>query len=632
MLQAINDRIKGIVGGIIVFLLSITFMSWGIQEYLTGAQEKFAASVNDSEISIREFEQAVSNQRQRYQEIFGGQLPIEEQVIKQQTLDKLVMQRVLEQATQASGYRIPDKMLAEEIRAVSTFQQDGKFVEGLYRQMLESQNMSTAEFEQLYRRDLMRMQLTNGISNTGIVPEFMLQNYNRYMNQLRDVSYVVFSDSRYAPEITVAADDMQDFYNEHQDRYQHPEQVKVSYVELRAEDVAVDAPVDEEQLRRLYDEYVASLAGTEQRKARHILIKLDAADSEQLKADKKKQAEDILLQLRSGKSFAELAKQYSNDSGSAAKGGDLGWVAKGMMVPAFEQALFALNKNAISDIVTSEFGYHIIQAEDIKAEQPASFADKKSELKRSAQQQEIDNLFYERSERIATLAYENDQSLQPVADALGMSIKQSDWFSVMAGQGVAMADAVRKAAFSEAVLKEGRNSEIIELEKNHIVVLRVAEHQPAKARALEEVRAQVEQSIKMARAKSMAQAASLQALADVQGGKSLDAIAAAQRVEFKKAGSIKRTAQNVDRRVLQAAFSMDKPQAGKASYDTVELDNGVALVALSAVTEGQVAASPEELQAAARMLNVDTSTREMLAVMNYLKSQANVVISKDAMN
>jgi peptidyl-prolyl cis-trans isomerase D len=628
MLQAINDRIKGIVGGVIIFLISITFMSWGIQEYLTSAQEKFAAKIGDTEVSMREFENAVSNQRQRYQEMFNGQVPFDDQSLKKQVLDKLVMQRVLEQAVVGEGYRIPDKMLGEEIRNMAPFQQDGKFVEGLYRSTLESQNMSAAEFEQLVRRDLMRMQLTNGVNKSTVVPDAAIQTFDRYQNQTRDVSYLLFSSARYAAEVGITPDEVQSYYNEHLDRYQYPEQVKIAYVELRADDIKTDAPVDEEQLHRLYDEYVAGLSATEQRKARHILIGLGASDNDQARADKKKKAEDILAQLRKGKPFAELAKQHSQDPGSAEKGGDLGWVSKGMMVPAFEQALFALKKNEISDIVTSEFGYHIIQAEDIKSAQPASFADKKAELLRSAQQQDIDNLFYERSERIATLAYENDQSLQPVADALGLTIKQTDWFNTMAGPGMAMADAVRKAAFSESVLKEGRNSEVIELDKNHIVVLRVAEHQPAKPRSLDEVRTMVELSLKAEKAKSRIQAASLQALADIQSGKTAESIATEQRVELKKAGSVTRTAAGVDRRILQAAFSMNKPD-GKASYDTVELADGIALVAVHAVAEGQLSTQPEALQAAARNLSADIAARELLSVMNYLKSESDVVIGKD---
>ena len=398
MLQTINDRLKGIVGGIIVFFLSITFASWGIQEYLTGSKEKYAASINGTEISAREYEDAVSKQRQRYQSMFGANMPTDiafEEKMKQQVLDQLVLQRVLSQEVESANYRIPDQLLAEKIRTIEAFQVDGKFASATFQQIIGSQGMSILDFEQLYRRDLMALQSQNGITRTVALGNMALQSYDQLQHQVRDVSYVAFSHAKILSDITLTDDEIQKYFTEHQDGYQHPEQASISYLELKADDLTVSAAIDEEQLRRQYDEYVAGLSGSNERKAKHILILLDSAATAQVKADAKNKVDQIFAQLKSGKSFSDLAKQYSDDAVSAKQGGDLGWISKGMTEAAFEQKLFAMNKpGEISDVVETNFGYHIIQLDEIKSAQVEPFETKKAQLVKAAQQQEVDNLFY----------------------------------------------------------------------------------------------------------------------------------------------------------------------------------------------------------------------------------------------
>lgn len=633
MLQAINDRLKGIVGGVIVFLLSITFASWGIQEYLTGGKEKYAASVNGTEISAREYENAVDKQRQRYQSLFGANMPTDaafEQKMKQQVLDQLVLQRVLGQTVESADFRISDQQLIDKIREIEAFQQDGKFAAATFQQILGAQNMSVEDFYQLYRRDLMALQLQKGITSSVVIGKTSLQTYDALQHQSRDVSYVSFNHAKVVADISVTDDEVNKYFIEHQAGYQHPEQASISYLELSADNINVAATVDEEQLRRQYAEYVAGLAASDERRARHILIQLDPAAPADVKAQAKKKIEDILAQLKSGKSFAGLAQQYSDDTESASKGGDLGWIGKGMTESAFEQKLFAMNRpGEISDIVATAFGYHIIQLDEIKSAKVDSFEIRKAQLVKAAQQQEIDNLFYERSEQLATLAYENDQSLLPAADALGLKIQNTAMFTRSGGTGIAANESIRKAVFSDVVLKEGRNSEVIELGKNHVVVLRINEHQPAKPMTLEEVKPFVEMAVKAEKARQKVMATALQALADVRAGKSLEVIAREQGGELKKLGSIQRKFEGADKRVVEAAFRLDKPAAGQVSYDTVEAQNGVALVAVLAVSTQAQEARPEELQAAGSLLEGDLAEQEMTAVLNYLKSQSDIVIGKD---
>ena len=634
MLQSINDKAKGILGWIIIAFISVPFALWGIQEYIGGAPERFAAKINDHEISIRDYEQALARDRQRLQSMFGGNLPTDaafEKSMKERVINQLVARNVLEQRVIGAGYRISNKALARKIQTMEAFQQDGKFASASYQQILNAQGMSVSQFEHLYRNDLVVQQLQDGVTKSSIVGKSTVEQINKLLQQTRDISYLIFKASSYTPDVSVTDEEIQQYYNENQDRYMHPEQVSISYVELKTDDltVDVDVPVDEEALRRQYDEYLASLADKEQRKARHILVQLSDSADEATRAEKKQKIEDALSQLKSGASFDKLAKTISEDPGSASKAGDLGWVTKGMMVPAFEEALFKLKKGEISDVVKSSFGYHIIKLEDVKGSRPESFASKKEALLKELKQDEISNLFYERSELMATLAYENDDTLQVVADDMGLKIKQSKLFTRVSGQGIANNKAVRDAAFDSSILQNGHNSDVIELAKNHILVLRLDEHKAAKPKTLDEVRTIVEISLKSSKAKQQAQAAALQALADLQQGKSMDELATDKHAELKKLGSVKRDYTGADVDVIRAAFQMVKPVNSKKSYKSVELHDGIAVVSVNAVNESSAEAKGEDLLAIEKQLEADVSNQEMSSILDYLESQSEIIKAKE---
>lgn len=630
MLQAINDRAKGVIGWIVIALISVPFALWGIQEYVGGGQESFAAKVNDVEISVREFDQAVSRQRQRLSEMFGGQLPegaAFDKQIKQQVLDQLITRQILEQMALDSGFRVSDKMLSEKIQSMEVFQQDGKFEGKTYKALLGSQGMSVTGFEHLMRRDLLVQQVQDGLVGSVIVGKNALEQLGRLQEQTRDVSYLLYKHNSYLSDITLTDTELQQYFDENQSRYMHPEQVRISYVELKSADLKVDVPVDEESLRRQYDEYVASLADQEQRKAKHILIQLDEAADTATQQAKKALAESVLKKLDAGESFEDLAKSVSEDPGSSTQGGDLGWVSKGMMVPAFEEALYQLQTGEISELVKTGFGFHIIKLEEVKGATPESFEKKKSELVAELRQNEIDNQFYERSELMATTAYENDNSLQPVADTLGLEVKQSTLFTRTSGLGVAKEKKIRDVAFQASVIKEGRNSDVIELEKNHIIVLRVDEHVPSKPKTLEEVRPQLEASLKLDNARLKAKEASLQTLADLQQGKSL--VDLTQRyTEMNALGSIKRDFKDAHPQIVKTAFQMPKPE-GQAAYETVELADAVAVIILAKVANAKDAGTAESLKAIEQQIESSIANQELTAVIEYLKSQSDITIAND---
>ncbi len=621
MLQTIHDKSKGILGIVIVILIGATFALWGIGDYLGGATQKPAAIVDGEEISQAEFDQGMARQRQRLEQMFQGQIPdspVFEQQMKQQVIDQLVTQRVLLKMTQDQGYRVADQVLAARIKQMEAFQQEGVFAKDYYQTIVESQGMSVKEFENLFRKDLTIQQLQDAIMGSAFVSNTELNLINQLQQQTRDIRYLEFSSQSYFKNIDVSDEEMQTYYDNNAFRYMHPETISVDYVELKGGELAEDIPVDEEAVRRLYDDYVASLAGREQRKASHILVA--SADEN---AEKEALAKSLLDRIRAGESFAELAKQSSEDPGSAQKGGDLGWVSKGMMVAPFEAALYKLNKGAVSDVVKSQFGYHIIKLDEIKSEKPASFEAKQAELTRQFKEQLIEDRFYEKSELMATTAYENDQSLQEVADVLDLPIKTSQAFARGAGKGIAENEKVRKAAFDASVKSEGRNSDIIEMDKNHALVLRINTHTPAKQKTLDEVKAVISSTLKAEKASQMAQEAAQGVLQKINAGEGLDSHASSEHAKLMKPGKISRDSQDVSRQLISAVFSMPKP-ADKPVYQVVSLATGAAVVELTAVQSPQEG-TPEQLQALASQLANTTANRDMTAVIDHLKSQADIV-------
>ncbi len=623
MLQSIHDKTKGILGIVIVVLIGATFALWGIGDYLSGAKEKAAARVDGVEISQSEFEQGLTMQRQRLEQMFQGELPdspLFQEQIKKQVLDQLITQRVLQKVTGEQGYRVPDQVLAERIRNIEAFQQDGVFAKDVYQAVVTSQGRGIKEFENLYRNDLAIQQLQDAVMRSSIVGQKELNILNQLQQQGRDINYLQFDSSVYLQNIDVSESEITDYYDRNNARYMNPETVSISYVELKGSEMDADIPVDEEAVRRLYDEYVASLASREQRKASHILVAVPADADEATLNEKQGKLQGLLDRINKGESFAAVAKEASEDPGSASSGGDLGWVSKGMMVPEFESALFKLKKGEISGVVKSSFGLHIIKLDEIKQEDVVSLEQKRPELEAQYKAQLVEDRFYEKSELMATTAYENDQSLQAVADAIGQPIKTAGPFSRAMGQGVAANEKVRKAAFTSEVLSEGRNSDIIEMGKNHALVLRIDKRTEASLKPLDEVKAQISAVLRAEKAQQKAMAAALESLARLQAGDSMES----QQAKLVKVGKITREDSSVNPQIIETAFTMPKP-GDKPAYQVVELATGAAVIELKSVTRPPEA-SMQQMVELGTQFNNELARRDMEAVINYLKSESDIVI------
>ena len=583
MLQAINDRIKGWLGIAVVVLIGLPFALWGIQSYFDDSGPRYAAKVNNQEISANEYERSVSLQRQALLRQYGGQLPIEEKDLRERTLTQLINQRLLEGVTFDDGYRISDTVLSGKIKQMFTV--DGAFDRLRFESSVAAMNMSVPMYEQALRNELRTKQMQSAIVSSSFMTREEANKLAALDEQTRDITVLTFNIEHFSTAKKPSEEEIKQYYEENVSRFMMPETVKVDYVEIKSEDLSAGLEVDELQIKKMYEDYVASIRGREERKARHILLTVAADAGEEVKVAAREKIEALKKELDGGADFSELAKANSQDPGSATNGGDLGWVASGEMVKPFEQALFDLKKGAISDVVQSQFGFHIIKLDDIRSEPVESLESKRPGLEEELKADTVASMFYDISERLASTAYENPDSLDTVVEELGLTINTSKFFTRAKGEGIAASESVRDAAFSPLVLEQGANSDIVEISPEHVIVLRLNERIPSKAVPLELVKSKIENILKVKNGHEQTKAAALEVKSRIEAGEAIDSLKAEGiTVDVITSLGRKDKSKVSDPSILHDAFDITLGEGTGPTVREVDLITGdVALVVLDKV-------------------------------------------------
>lgn len=627
MLHFIRERAQSWFAWVIVMMIIIPFALWGVNQYAGGGGEIVVASVNGVDISQRQLQIAHLKQRQRLQDALGDNFRPElfpEERMKQQLLQELIEKELLVTTAGKAGFRVGNEQLADTIRNIPSLQDNGSFSNAAYEAALRRQGMTPGMFEQNMRRDLVAQQYYEGITETGFVTQREIEAYAKLRNQKRDIGYMVIPVSQYEGDVSVDDKEIASFYEENRDRFRVPEQVGIRYIELNAADIAAGISVSEEELRSRYDSQAMNYRTQEERHARHILIQLDeGANAEAVTA-----AEKTLLDLREraekGESFAELAREYSQDPGSAQEGGDLGFFGKGIMDPAFEQAAFALNEGEVSQPVRSAFGVHLILLEAIRPSETKSFEAVRGELLAELRRDRAEQLYYDKADALSNLTYEHPDTLELAAQELGLEIKTTGLFARNAGKGIAADPKVNGAAFSEEVLLRGNNSEALEVGKNHLVVLRLNEHQPEMVRPLDEVKDAVVNILTRNKARAKADEVAAMQRDRLVAGEEPEVVAQALNVEWQRV-EITRIDTQIDPLIIDKAFSMLRPEEGKPRADQAQTSNGdKALIVLYSVKEGEL--QPEQVESFRAQLQRSVSDADFTAVLGALKAKADISI------
>lgn len=583
MLQNFRDRIRTSpwLGYGIVIAIAIPFALLGIEAYVQGGGGDAAAEVNGTPIENMHVERQVSQRRAQLREQFGGELPnmFSEGMLREQVLDQLIMQEVLRQAATDARMRIGSDRLAARIRQQEYFQQDGQFNRELYRQTLRQAGLTPERYESQMRQAFRIEQLRDGITATAFALPGEARQAAQLQRQERRVSVLEYPEARAEQAITISPQDVRAYYEENRDRFQTPPQVRVAYLELDPEAVASDVEVTEDELRNAYRRQQQQREQEAERRAAHLLIEvLDGATEAEVNAARE-EAERLRDRLQNGEAdFAALAREHSDDPGSAAQGGNLGFVGRGTMVAPFERALFELEEpGAVSQPVRTGYGFHLIKLLEARDGDGAeSFADAREQIEQQLRRRKAEGLFRDRAEVLRNTAYENPGSLTPAAEATGLEVQRSDWFSRRHGDGIADAEAVRQAAFNGDVREQGVNSGLLELGNRRVAVLRVIEEQPAQAKPLDAVRDEVRARLRQQRIERLFDEWSDSVASQLDQG-TAPADLAGDRADYRDLGWIRRD-DGSDAVIASAAFDLPPPNGDAVARQSVSVESGRAMV------------------------------------------------------
>ncbi|MCU8009265.1 SurA N-terminal domain-containing protein [Shewanella sp. SM87] len=616
MLEKIRDGSQGVIAKGILVLVILSFAFAGVSSYLGSTTDVPAAEVNGDKITKAELEQAYQSERSRMEQQLGemfAALSADEkylQSIKQSVLERLVADKLIDQAAKAIGLRVSDEQIVAAMRAEPAFQTDGKFDNDRYQAILRQLGYQPQTFRDMMRVDMTRRQLTAALVGTEFVLPGEAKQLAELQGQTRDVRYVIVDSAPFLATAVVTDEQVKNYYDANQGQFMSPEMVSLEYVELNAADFAKNNPVSDEEAQTYYEEHKAQYVSNEKRLAAHILV-MPGNDEAAAKA----KAEDLAKQLDSGADFADLAKANSDDTLSAEQGGKLDWFEPGVMDPAFDAALFALNKGQHSAVVKTDFGFHIIKLLDVQSGATVPFADVKAKIVAQLQDKKAVDQFYSLQSKLADTSYEVPDTLSETAKAVGVDVKTTALFSRDNAPAELNKPDLVKAAFSETVMLKGLNSEVIELEPNHVVVIRAKEHHDAGTLALAEVKANITERLKQDQANEAARAKAQELMAQVKAG--------ATDLGLVSKAKLGRGAQDVDAAIVGKAFQMPTPSTTPV-VDTVGLANGYAVVALDKVNAAE-GVSDELVNALKQRLNAQYSEADYRGLIDSLKANAKVL-------
>ncbi|WP_273858956.1 peptidylprolyl isomerase [Photobacterium sp. GSS17] len=622
MMERMREGANSIWVKIILGLIILSFVFAGVGSYLAGSGNQFAAKVDGQEISQREFETAYQNERNRMQSQLGDYFstlmgdPAYVQQFRRNVLDRMVNDLLIQQRAEELGMRISDAQVRQTILSMPEFQRDGAFDNEQYNMLLRRAGMTPDMFAESMRTDLLRQQFLIAIQGSDFALSNELTALTKLEQQQRDIRTLTLNVAEFTKNVDVSDDEAKAFYEQNPQMYMRPDQVKAAYIELSGDNLKNTLTVSDEDAKAYYEEHKSKFGTAEQRLARHILVQGKGSEA-------KAKAEQLLAQLKSGADFAELAKTSSDDTFSGQEGGKLDWFERGVMDPAFEEAAFALQKGDISDVVESDFGYHIIKLDDIKAPQVKAFADVRDEILAEVREQRAAEAFYDLQTALAEKAFEMPDSLEDAAEAVNAKVQTTDFISQSDAPGVLANPAVLQALFSPEVREDGLNSDVIEVGPEHIVVVRVNDSRDEMVLPFEDVSEKVKQQLAVQKGEEQAQAKADALLASLRDGKT--EMLAEDGLAFSASKTISRMGE--DRMIAQEAFALAKPQDGKSVYGvTRDAEGNILLIALDKVIEADVSSVATNNQLATQLEQM-LAQQDVMATLQVLRDTSEVSYS-----
>ncbi|MBC3868813.1 SurA N-terminal domain-containing protein [Undibacterium oligocarboniphilum] len=618
---------------LLLLIIFPSFAFFGIESYTRSqaASGSTVATVAGQSISQQELDAALRDQLERFRQSYGPQFDpkmMNTPEVRQGVLDELVARKAVSAEIRASKIAISDQMLQKQILSIpGLLKADGGFDKEKYLNYLASQGMNQAIFDQRLRQDLSVEQLTGAIQNTGFIPETVAERVAMIGEQEREIQALTFKPADFTAQVKVTDEMIKSYYEKNAAQFEIPETVKAEYVVLNQDALLAQLSASDSEIAEFYKNNSKSYSVDEQRRASHILIavKKDASDADKAKA--KAKAESLLTEVRKNpSSFAKLAKENSQDPGSAERGGDLDFFGKGAMVKPFEDVAYKLQKGEISDVVQSDFGYHIIQVTDIRAASVKPLEEVKGQIAADIKKQKAAKAYAEAAETFGNTVYEQSDSLKAVADKLKLKIEVVDGLTRQGSSGLPPAAPVNntkllKALFSDDAIKKKHNTEAIEVAPNTLISARILDYKAASKRPLDDVRAAIVARVTQAEAQAIAEKEGAAKLAALKAADSVSGFAEPKLVSRSKTQDIPAQAvaqiMKADTQKLPAFVGVSSGAAGYAIYRIAKVNAG---------TPDKARRQSEKEQ----ITNLQ-SQEDLLAYLELLKRKAKTSVNKAAL-
>lgn len=626
MLQKIRDNSQGVISKVLLGLLIAVFALFGIDSivgtYLVATP---TLSVNGEEIDTQAIDQLAQQKAQQLLAEMGDNpdfSQFNEALFRESAVNELIQRELINQSADNSGMGISGNTIDRRIAQTPDFQVDGVFNAERANLMLQSMGYTPNGYRNVLAQEMLLNQILAAYTATGLVTADQVTQLAALTHQKRSFRFLPVPAAVYTDTVTVSEDEIASYYQNNQASFQQEEQVSIEYVELNKETMMAEVMVTEDQLQTAYQEELESYQAQTERRASHILWE---ATTEDELAAARTEAEAVKARLDAGEDFATLAAEFSDDTGSAASGGDVGFTTGDSFVENFETALRGLQLNQVSDPVQTEFGIHLIKLTEQTETAIEPFEARREALERSIKQKEVDDLFSARVDELSNLAFES-VDLEELVRQLNLTKQTTELFGRAGGVGIAAEQPVITAAFSPEVMDEGLNSEVISVDANRSVVLRVLMHEPAAVKSLDIVRGEVELLLRQDKARQQAATLGESLLEGLQGGDNIDGLLATQNLSWTQMDNIERSAQNLNPEITDLVFTMPRPEPGKTSVAGFSISNGdYLLVELQTVTDGKPADLTEsEAQNMRNFLGQQSGTNDLTGFMKSLEARADI--------
>ncbi len=625
MLQHIRERFTGVFAIVLLGMLGVSFVFFGIGNF-TFLSGDYAAKVEDVEISLFQLESAYQNQLLNYSD-YGNIPPELRQTLKVNTLERMIRETLVDVHVAEQGYRVSDEQVAQIIQSAPQFQENGEFNRDLYYAWLDQTVQDPRNFEAQQRRAYRTSQLQRGIGATAFVTP---TEYRRYLNlfaEKRQASVAVFDIAALADTIVVRDEDIQAYYDDRPDDFRAPESADFEYIEINRVELAENIEIADDVLQQYYEENSGRFLQDEQRQARHILLTVEDGE-----AEAEQQAIALTARVQAGEPFEDLARQYSKDGGTANNGGDLGTVLQSQMPGALGDAIFSMQQGDVLGPVRTDFGFHVVRLDQIIAGGALPLDQVRNELLTELRADGVEGQARALERQLSDALFDATE-LQSVATEAGLEVKKVTTFTRSGGEPFGANQAVIDAVFDQQVLTGGQISDLIEVDADRSIMLRVVAYNEAARRPLEEVRDSIVFSLQSQRAVNIIEDRSRRLREALEEGRDFEEMANELEATYTPNLVLGRTGEDLDGAILDEIFRAKKPSPGHARLgSTVTTTGDYAVFMVHGVIPGRPETIPlaerdqrkEELQNAA-------GASDYIAFVNELTRKASIERNEDAL-